>query len=78
MNYKQYIIKRQKGKHLTYAERNKIEAYLKVGKINQEIADIIGVSKRTIIREKKRHLLLQFTFLSNFKAFYLKSSFYML
>lgn len=57
MNHKYYNTKRKKGKHLTLVERGKIELLLKQQKTNQEIANIIGVSKRTIIREKKRGLV---------------------
>lgn len=57
MNHNKYITKRKKGKHLNIKERAKIELMLKQGKTNQEIADVIGVSKRTIIREKKRGLV---------------------
>ena len=57
MNRNKYITKRKKGKHLNIKERAKIELMLKQGKTNQEIADVIGVSKRTIIREKKRGLV---------------------
>ena len=49
-----YTIKREKGKHLTLVEKGKIEALLKIGIFKTKIADIIGVSRRTIQREIKR------------------------
>lgn len=49
-----YTTKRQKGKHLTYIERNKIEALVKAKTKTKEIAKIIGASVRTIQRELKR------------------------
>lgn len=49
-----YTTKRKKGKHLTEAERAKIEVYLKEGKTKKYIAECIGVSERTIYREIKR------------------------
>ncbi|XGU47220.1 helix-turn-helix domain-containing protein [Fusobacterium necrophorum subsp. funduliforme] len=54
MVQKQYIIKRQKGKHLTLSERGKIEAYWNMGLSKTEIALRIGVSRRTIQREIQR------------------------
>lgn len=54
MVQKQYIIKRQKGKHLTLLERGKIEAYWNMGLSKTEIALRIGVSRRTIQREIQR------------------------
>lgn len=38
-----YIAKRRKGKHLTLAERAKIEVYLKEKKTKAYIAEKIGV-----------------------------------
>ena len=49
-----YIAKRKKGKHLTLAERAKIEVYLKENKTEAYIAEKIGVSERTIYREINR------------------------
>lgn len=49
-----YTTKRKKGKHLTEAERAKIEVYLKEGKTKKYIAECVGVSERTIYREIKR------------------------
>ncbi|KDE61585.1 transposase [Fusobacterium necrophorum BL] len=54
MVQKQYITKRQKGKHLTLSERGKIEAYWNMGFSKTEIALRIGVSRRTIQREIQR------------------------
>ena len=44
----------RKNKYLTEKERYQIEAYLKLGKTNKEIAILIGKSIRTIQREIKR------------------------
>lgn len=52
-----YIAKREKGKHLTLAERAKIEVYLKEKKTKAYIAEKIGVSERTIYREIKRGMV---------------------
>ena len=52
MNCNQYITKELKVN--TLLERDKIEALFKANLSNKAIANIIGVSKRTIIREKKR------------------------
>ena len=49
-----YTIKREKGKHLTLVEKGKIEALLKIGISKTKIADLIGVSRRTIQREIQR------------------------
>ncbi len=49
-----YTIKREKGKHLTLVEKGKIEAFLKMGISKTKIADLIGVSRRTIQREIQR------------------------
>lgn len=53
-----YIAKRRKGKHLTLAERAKIEVYLKEKKTKAYIAEKIGVSERTIYREINRGTVL--------------------
>lgn len=53
-----YIAKRRKGKHLTLAERAKIEVYLKEKKTKAYIAEKIGVSERTVYREIKRGTVL--------------------
>ena len=45
--------------HLTWNDRLKIERMLKEGYTNQEIADAVHVSIRTIFREKKRGLCVQ-------------------
>ena len=42
------------GKHLTYSDRVKIEVLLKAKKSRAEIADIMGVSVRTVYYELKR------------------------
>ena len=52
MNCNQYITKELKVN--TLLKRDKIEALFKANLSNQAIANIIGVSKRTIIREKKQ------------------------
>jgi len=43
-----------KWKQITYENRQKIEILLKIGKTTREIAKLIGCSKRTIERERKR------------------------
>ena len=53
-----YIAKRRKGKHLTLAERAKIEVYLKEKKTKAYIAEKIGVSERTIYRDINRGTVL--------------------
>lgn len=47
-------MRRRRFKHLTWNDRLKIEAMLKVGRHYQEIADEIGVHLRTIYNEVKR------------------------
>lgn len=54
MIQEKYTIKREKGKHLTLIERGKIEAYFKLKYSKSKIAELIGVSRRTIQREIKR------------------------
>ena len=54
MVQQKYTIKREKGKHLTLIERAKIETYLGLGYSKTKIAQLIGVSRRTIQREIKR------------------------
>lgn len=54
MAQEKYTIKRKKGKHITLIERGKIEAYFKLGYSKSKIAELIGVSRRTIQREIKR------------------------
>lgn len=54
MAQEKYTIKREKGKHITLIERGKIEAYFKLGYSKSKIAELIGVSRRTIQREIKR------------------------
>ncbi len=54
MVQQKYTIKREKGKHLTLIERAKIETYLSLGYSKTKIAQLIGVSRRTIQREIKR------------------------
>lgn len=51
MNYKK---ERAKGKHLILAERGQIEAFVKPGLTNLEIASRIGVCSKSIQRELKR------------------------
>ncbi|QLH45103.1 MAG: helix-turn-helix domain-containing protein [Bacteroidota bacterium] len=46
----------KKYNQLTLAQRYKIEALIKVGKSQSEIAQIIGVHKSTIHRELKRNI----------------------
>lgn len=57
MNHKYYTTERKKGKHLSYEERVKIETLLERKVTLKEIATIIGVSVRTINREKKRGMV---------------------
>lgn len=54
MVQQKYTIKREKGKHLSSIERGKIEAYFKLNYSKTKIAQLIGVSRRTIQREIKR------------------------
>lgn len=54
MVQEKYTTKREKGKHLTLVEKGKIEAYFKMGISKTKIAELIGVSRRTIQREIKR------------------------
>lgn len=54
MIQQKYTIKREKGKHLTLIERGKIEAYSNAGYSKSKIAQLIGVSRRTIQREIQR------------------------
>ena len=49
-----YIKERTKGKHLTQVERGQMEAFVKLGLTNKEIASRIGVCTKTIQRELKR------------------------
>lgn len=51
--------KERQFKHLSWNDRLKIERMLKQGYTNQEIADAVHVSIRTIFREKKRGLTIQ-------------------
>lgn len=51
--------KERRFTHLTWNDRLKIERMLKQGYTNQEIADAVRVSVRTIFREKKRGLTVQ-------------------
>ena len=46
-----YTSKREKGKHLNYEERIKIETLSKIGMKSEKIAAEIGCSGRTIRRE---------------------------
>ena len=66
-----YTIKREKGKHLTLVEKGKIEAFLKMGISKTKIADLIGVSRRTIQREIQRGWVtgLQNTDLSTYETY---------
>ena len=66
-----YTIKREKGKHLTLVEKGKIEAYFKMGISKTKIADLIGVSRRTIQREIQRGWVtgLQNTDLSTYEIY---------
>ncbi len=52
-----YNTKRRKGKHLTLDERGQILALLRENKTNVYIAKVIGVSTKTIQREKKRGMV---------------------
>ncbi|MCI7223530.1 helix-turn-helix domain-containing protein, partial [Fusobacterium sp.] len=54
MVQQKYTIKREKGKHLTSIERGKIETYFKLGYSKTKIAQLIGISRRTIQREIQR------------------------
>lgn len=54
MVQQKYTIKREKGKHLSSIERGKIEVYFKLNYSKTKIAQLIGVSRRTIQREIKR------------------------
>ncbi len=54
---KYYNTKRRKGKHLTLDERGQILALLRENKTNVYIAKAIGVSTKTIQREKKRGMV---------------------
>ena len=44
----------RKYKRISYEDRKKIEKLYKYGDSHQQIADVIGVSRITIYREKKR------------------------
>ena len=57
MNCNHYTTNRKKGKHLTLVERGKLEILFKSNKTAKEIAMEIGVSERTIYREKKRGMV---------------------
>lgn len=57
MNCNYYTTNRKKGKHLTLVERGKLEILFKSSKTVKEIAMEIGVSERTIYREKKRGMV---------------------
>lgn len=48
-------IKRKKFKHLDQFDRDRIEALLKAGHLQKEIAEILKVDKGTISREIKKH-----------------------
>ena len=61
MSQEKYSKKTKKKKHLTEKDRYQIEALLKAKKKAQEIAEIIGCSKRTIEREIKRGQVIQLT-----------------
>lgn len=61
MSQKKYNTEKREKKHLKEKERYQIEALLKAKKKTNEIAKIIGCSKRTIEREKKRGSVTQLT-----------------
>ena len=48
-----YTTKREKGKHLNYEDRIKIETLSKIGMKSEKIASEIGCSGRTVRRELK-------------------------
>lgn len=59
MEQRQYSTKVNKFKHLNYEKRIKIEALQKACKNKNDIAKIIGCSKRTVERELKRGKVIQ-------------------
>ena len=61
MSQKKYNTERREKKHLKEKERYQIEALIKAKKKTKEIAEIIGCSRRTIEREKKRGSVKQIT-----------------
>ena len=61
MSQKKYNTERGEKKHLKEKERYQIEALIKAKKKTKEIAEIIGCSRRTIEREKKRGSVKQIT-----------------
>ena len=52
-----YTTKGEKGKHLTYIERGKIEILLRMNIKKRVIAKEIGISERTLYREIKRGMV---------------------
>ena len=61
-------------KHLTSERRGMIEAYVKEGRTQQEIADKLGVSQSTISRELKRGKTQQRDYQGNYYQTYLAES----
>lgn len=56
------------GKHLTKADRIKLEALLKAGHGKKEIADMLHVHRSTIYREIKREFIQGLTLISHRKS----------
>lgn len=61
MSQKNYNTEKREKKHLKEKDRYQIEALIKAKKRPKEIAEIIGCSRRTIEREKKRGSVKQLT-----------------